>query len=80
MDTILLIITYIVAMVVTWVAGYEDLTGLLTGVLGVVIVAEYFSLKKTGLTISKRFSLHKSKKIFATILALLSGILLWHLW
>lgn len=51
--------------------------GTFLAILGVVILGEYISIKQTGKTLSKRFSLEKGKKIMIVVMwivALLLGL------
>lgn len=77
MSTIFLIISYLYLMWTTYSAGFVDVTGILAGLLGLVLVAEYFSVKKTTLTISERihFSDNKKKPMLAFGLLVIALIL-----
>jgi len=81
MNTIALIVSYLVLTIATFLSGQTELGGVLISGLGVVITGEYYSIKKTDKTISKNFSklMPRVKIILSTLFGLFSASLIWHL-
>jgi len=81
MDTIALIASYSALLIATFYYKQIELSGILVGLFGLVMVGEYFSLKRTRKTISKRFvrEMPKIKWTITTLIGFAVASLIWHL-
>ena len=80
MDTIALIISYIALLTGTVYFGLWQLCGILVVMLGVVLLGEYISIRKTGKTISKNFCnmMPRVKRIIVVLMWVFIAALSWH--
>jgi hypothetical protein len=80
-STIALIAAYLALEVSLYSSGQYELFGVLVSILGCVLTGEYFSVKNTGKTISKRFgeNADKAKYTMSAVFVLWAISLLVHL-
>ena len=79
MDTIALITAYLALVLASFKEGQIEFGGVLVGLFGLVLVGEYFSIKRTGKTISKNYNISKAKWGLSALLALVAISLIVHL-
>ena len=80
-STIALIVSFVALILLSFSNGLTEQAGTLIGMAGFVLLGEYFSIKNTGKTISKRFGekSDKAKYSMSALFVLWAVSLLVHL-